>query len=150
MTGLIERLLTLTEDQRTLADEVLFACGWQTNFDRERIEEVRANGWKCEGECGEEYIDTFEAFMDCACWYPPGNKPFKDAWVHGHTRPNPLASIEDAIALIPADLYWLIAKGRMRPTEPLYGVQLLRPGSEIPIAESEHEDGPTAICVAVL
>ena len=146
MISLIERIVTPTESQRRLADEILFACGWQTNLDAETI----ANGLQCDSE-GQEYTGTFEALMDSACWYAPGAMLFRDKWSFGYAQPNPLASIDDAIALIPDDLYWLIGKGKTRPTEPLFGAQLFKQGSfDIPFAEAEHEDGPTAIYIAVL
>jgi hypothetical protein len=44
-----------------------------------------------------------------------------------------LAAIE--LAKLPTDLYWLFAKGRTRPAEPLWAIQILN-GSEV-IAEAE-------------
>ena len=49
-----------------------------------------------------------------------------------------------AIDSIPADLNWLIGKGKTRPDEPPYGVQLLR-GLKI-VAETEGDD----LCAAIL
>ena len=50
---------------------------------------------------------------------------------------------------LPNDLYWLIGKGKTRPDEPLYGVQLLEPGSLKIIAEAEHDDLTEAIAAAI-
>lgn len=44
-----------------------------------------------------------------------------------------------ALASIPENVYWLLAKGRLRPEEPLYAIQLLRPGTEYVIAEAEGD-----------
>ena len=101
---LIPRLEADTGDDRELADDVLMACGWRLNFSPHEIAEVRRDGWKTEGECGEAYVDTFASFMDHACWYAPGAKPFRDKWTHGHYRPNPLASLDAALALAEAKL----------------------------------------------
>lgn len=54
-----------------------------------------------------------------------------------------------AIASIPPHLYWLIGKGRTRPAEPFYAVQLIDPESGIAIAEAEAEQLADAINAAV-
>lgn len=54
-----------------------------------------------------------------------------------------------AIASIPQHLYWLIGKGRTRPKEPLYAVQLIDPESGIAIVETEAEQLADAINAAV-
>jgi len=56
-----------------------------------------------------------------------------------HSQPE----IANAIASIPSDLNWLIGKGKTRPDEPPYGVQLLR-GLEV-VAEAESDD----LCIAI-
>lgn len=150
MTNLIERLQKATGPDRDLADEVLFACGWRTNFDADEIAEVRANGWKCEAENGEEYLDTFEAFLNCACWYAPGDRPFHDKWIEGFYRPNPLASLDAARKLV-ADFYWVASEGKTRDAEPLGGAQVFRRDYLVkPLAEAEHERVEIALCIAAL
>lgn len=47
------------------------------------------------------------------------------------------STVEAALAAIPENVYWLLAKGRLRPQEPLYAIQLLKPGTEEVIAEAE-------------
>lgn len=54
-----------------------------------------------------------------------------------------------ALASIPAHLYWIAGKGRTRPSEPLYGVQLIDRESGIAIAEGEAEQLVDAIVAAV-
>lgn len=150
MNDLIERLEKAKGPDRDLADEILFACGWQINHDQERIAEVRANGWKCEAENGEEYIDTFEEFMNCACWYRPGAKPFRDSWMPGHVRPDPTASLNAARDLLDG-FYWVASEGRTRDDEPLGGAQVFRRDYLVkPIAEAEHEKVEIAVCIAAL
>jgi hypothetical protein len=156
MEGLIQRLQSLAitaaslPSVRDLADELLFTFGWQTNYSAETIAEVRADGWKCETEDGTKYTDTLESFMDCACWYPPGAKPFRDGWIHGHVRPNPLLSLDDARKLIPSGLYWHAGEGKTRADEPLGAASIIAPGSLETIAEAEHTRVEVAMCIASL
>jgi hypothetical protein len=58
-------------------------------------------------------------------------------------------AVDRAIAGIPDHLYWLMGKGRTRPREPLYGVQLIDAESGIAIVEAEAEDLAEAIKTAV-
>jgi len=58
-------------------------------------------------------------------------------------------SIMQAIAAIPNNLYWLIGKGRTRPSEPLYGIQILDPESNVAIAEGEADDVAGAVTNAL-
>lgn len=50
-----------------------------------------------------------------------------------------LVNLEHAVASIPDRVYWLIGKGRTRPTEPLYAIQLIDPESGVAIVEAEGE-----------
>lgn len=50
---------------------------------------------------------------------------------------------------IPDHLFWLIGKGRTRPTEPLYACQIIDPESGVAIAEAEHEELDQAVAKAV-
>jgi len=59
------------------------------------------------------------------------------------------ASIDAALTLVPEGLNWLIGRGRARPDEPLYGVQLL--DGERVVAGAENNATPAlAICAAAL
>jgi hypothetical protein len=42
------------------------------------------------------------------------------------------ASVQHALNSIPDELYWVIGKGKSRPDEPLYGIQI--------IAEAEDDN----------
>lgn len=64
-------------------------------------------------------------------------------------RQPPSQAVSQALARIPAHLYWLMGKGRTRPSEPLYGVQLIDPESGVAIAEAEAEQLVDAIDAAV-
>lgn len=56
-------------------------------------------------------------------------------------------TVDQAIASIPHDLNWLIGKGKTRPDEPPFGVQLLR-GLKV-VAETEGDDLAETIAAAV-
>ncbi|MES5483595.1 hypothetical protein QMZ05_12625 [Bradyrhizobium sp. INPA03-11B] len=58
-------------------------------------------------------------------------------------------ALSRAIASVPSNLYWMMGKGRIRPKEPLYAVQLIDPESGIAIAEAEAEQLADAIDSAV-
>lgn len=60
-----------------------------------------------------------------------------------------MSDVARAIASIPAHLYWLVGKGRTRPSEPLYAIQLIDPESGVAIAEAEAEQLVDAIDAAV-
>ncbi|ARQ01919.1 hypothetical protein [Pseudorhodoplanes sinuspersici] len=59
------------------------------------------------------------------------------------------ASVDAAIDLIREDYCWLIGKGRLRSEEPLYGIQILQPGTNKVLAEAEHEEIVECIRAAV-
>jgi len=56
----------------------------------------------------------------------------------------------DAVEPLLAEFYYLLAKGRTRPDEPLYGVQILEPGTPpgTVLAEAEHEVAAIALLIA--
>ena len=101
---------------RGLADRVLLAAGWKLNHDRETIEGWFVDPGTCEGEDGENYPVTLADRMAWACWYAPGDRPFRDKWIDGHYRPDPLASLDAALLLVPAgmgfhlDRYWMMGR----------------------------------------
>src|SRR5262245_26856012 len=82
-------------------------------------------------------------------------RSYSPGYVHGGSAngrhaPHYTGSIDAAHALLPPDLFWLLAKGRVRSGEPLYGVQLMRPVTEAVVAEAEHDHLPNAIAIAAL
>ena len=58
-------------------------------------------------------------------------------------------AIGNAIGMIPANLYWLLGKGKNSSSEPLYGAQLLDPETRIVVAEAEADKLSDAIVKAV-
>jgi hypothetical protein len=58
-------------------------------------------------------------------------------------------SADEAIASIPSDLYWLIGKGRDRPDEPLFAVQLINPESDSVISEAEGDSVAEVVALAI-
>ena len=58
-------------------------------------------------------------------------------------------ALSRAIASIPPNLYWMMGKGRIRPKEPLYAIQLIDPESDIAVVETEAEELADAIDAAV-
>lgn len=62
-----------------------------------------------------------------------------------------LSSVDDALSLMPPDLYWLVGKGKDTEAEPLYGAQVFRFEGGEPIAEAEHDRTlAIAICLAAI
>lgn len=67
--------------------------------------------------------------------------------------PSPTESLEVALTLVHDDLFWLIAKGRIKPEEPLYGAQICKASLAVAgqiIAEAEHNCLAIAVCIAAL
>ena len=62
-------------------------------------------------------------------------------------------NVGDALGVLPDDVWWLMAKGRIEPGEPLYGIQLF-PADDYAaedddaLAEAEHECLPYCILIA--
>lgn len=54
-----------------------------------------------------------------------------------------------AIASIPSEYFWLLAKGRLSPAEPLYAIQLLEAGTNRIVAEAESDDIAECIRAAI-
>jgi hypothetical protein len=48
------------------------------------------------------------------------------------------ASVQHALNSIPDELYWVIGKGKTRPDEPLYGIQIMDKKRNI-VAEAEDD-----------
>lgn len=86
---------------------------------------------KCE-ECGN---GPCESCMNTGYKYPPQAELV-------------LAAIE--LAKLPDDLYWLLAKGRTMPTEPLWAIQILNGLEVIAEAEGEHAADTVRLAAAKL
>jgi len=75
-------------------------------------------------------------------------------WPSGNRYPHVTGSLDAAMALVERmfpDAYWMFARARTRPTEPLYGFQLLNNHDiEEQIAIAEHSTREIAIVLCVL
>lgn len=76
-----------------------------------------------------------------------------------HNAPPYTASKDSCFALLDAalpDYEWMMARGRTRHDEPLYGFQIFPPGSgrmiqmPSPVAEAESNDLLSALCLAII
>lgn len=82
-------------------------------------------------------------------WLEITHSKVSGMWPTDRYIPRYTASIDAALTLIPDGMWWLIGKGRTRPDEPLYGVQIL--DGERVVAEAETEaSAALAICAAAL
>lgn len=131
MKELIERLEKATGPDRELGDDVLMACGWRL------IEEGP----------GPDRI---------LYWAAPDDVPIDP--MHGGEyangdQPDPTASIDAALTLVPKGMRWLVGCGQLEPTEPLYGAQIRKPGFStggVVISEGESNHMAIALCIAAL
>ena len=147
MDDLIAKLEAASEGSRELADEVLFACGWQTNFEPEEIDEVHRNGRQIEDEDGTSALLSFADFMNCACWYPPGEKPFSGKWIEGHYRPDPTSSLDAAVMLVPEGIDWTARTRREHPYHGIFPAEaVVWQGRQSGFAMTP----PLALCIAAL
>jgi hypothetical protein len=55
----------------------------------------------------------------------------------------------DPFAAIPENYFWMAAKGRLKPAEPLYAVQIIDAESGIHVAAAEAETLDEAIAAAM-
>jgi hypothetical protein len=70
-----------------------------------------------------------------------GTGPCESCMNSGYKHPDraELALAADELAKLPGDVYWLLAKGRTRPDEPLWGVGITnKAGDAIAEAEGDH------------
>lgn len=60
------------------------------------------------------------------------------------------ASLDAAVTLVPDGMWWMFAKGKARPTEPLYGVMFFKEGTAEEVGPgAEHDSSLTlALCLA--
>jgi hypothetical protein len=70
-------------------------------------------------------------------------------------RPPPpfTESIDGALSLVPEGCFWIIARGKTRPDEPLFGARVMKDllSREEVIGEAEHEaSAALALCIAAL
>lgn len=77
-----------------------------------------------------------------------GDPSMTEAETAAHGSPR-FANLQHAINSIPDRFYWLIGKGRTRPSEPLYAIQLLDPESGVAIVETEGENLVDTIAAAI-
>lgn len=86
----------------------------------------------------------------------PTDDPRMAAFESGDDYPrNYTKSIDAALSLVPEGHFYVMARGKMKPTEPLYGAQVLRPtiGLDPPeaLGEGEHDHSQAiAIVLAAL
>lgn len=66
------------------------------------------------------------------------------------TLENLSESIGGAMTLIHPTFYWLMAKGKIKPNEPLYAVQIIDAESGIAVVEVEHNVLEICIIIAAL
>jgi hypothetical protein len=62
-------------------------------------------------------------------------------------------SIDAALTLVPEGMWWLVGCGQMKPTEPLYGAQIRKPGFSTGgqvVSEAEHSCMAITLCIAAL
>ena len=64
--------------------------------------------------------------------------------------PHYTGSLDDAVELVPKDLYWHIGYGKTRDDEPLGAAQIISPESLETIAESEASTATLALCAVAL
>jgi hypothetical protein len=97
-----------------------------------------------------------DAEIALACGWTKGRwRTGIDDWrsPSGQICPQPPRYTEslDAIEPLAAEFYYLFAKGKTRPDEPLYGVQLMRPDDKHwVIAEAEHDLPSVALLIAIM
>lgn len=83
-------------------------------------------------------IERLDALAKCeSCGNGACESCMNTGYQHPHKAELALASVE--LAKLPADAYWLLAKGRTRPDEPLWGVRITdQDGNPIAEAEGDH------------
>jgi hypothetical protein len=64
------------------------------------------------------------------------------------TKEMRFASVQHALNSIPEGLFWLIGKGKLRPDEPLYAIQIMDQQRHI-LAEAEDDNLIEAIKMAL-
>lgn len=65
-------------------------------------------------------------------------------------EPDPTRSIDAAVMLVPAGLFWHVGHGKTRADEPLGGASIIAPGSLEVIAEAEAATAPLALSSAAI
>lgn len=145
---LAARVEAATGADRQLADEALLACGWQLNHDADDIAAWRIDPGTCEGEDGADHPVTLDDRMRWACWYPPGSRPFRDSWIDGHYRPNPLASVDAAMSLVPKG-HW--AEGALGSANDTWAsIEIHAPTTYDPVGTSTAASPALAVTAAAL
>lgn len=113
------------------------------SYDIERLRDIERRLVELSGPNFAVEVSMAEAIL--SEFYPVDTK----------LAPNYTASLDAAISLVERalpDHEWVIGKGRMVPTEPLYGAQILATGSSMR-TDGDASDGegehPTSIAIAV-
>lgn len=57
--------------------------------------------------------------------------------------------LAELIAAIPARYFWIAGKGRLKPTEPLYGIKIIDPETDSVVAEAEADTLEDAVARAL-
>jgi hypothetical protein len=85
LKDLIKRVEKCTGPDRRLADLVLLALGWQTNYELKPL-------------VGQTYVQC----ANQACWRMPNGSSFESTYsfVRGYDRPDPTESLEDVLTLV--------------------------------------------------
>lgn len=110
----------------------------------------------------DRHIDADIAITVDAAYYAksdsPGNHPrghvmgLSDGVPNRMTiAPNYTASIDAAVKLIPAGMFWIAGYGRTRPDEPLAGASIVTADDQInPVGEAEGDHIAICMCIAAL
>ena len=82
-------------------------------------------------------------------WFKPADA---NSYSQSFEEPPHYTGSLDAIEPLAAEFYYLFAKGKTRPEEPLYGVQILRPDGSANdiIVEAEHDLPSVALLIAIM
>lgn len=144
------RVEAATELTRALSDEVLLACGWQLNHDAEDVAAWRTDAGVCEGEDGKDYPVTFDDRMNWACWYAPGERPFRGEWIDGHYRPDPLVNLDAATRLFPAGTMHRSGHDGTGPDPSLFYCEAVTDAPQCVIVRAVADTEPQARAAAAL
>lgn len=121
MEGLILRLERATEADRSLANEVLFACGWTQQ------------------EVGNNLCDPSLE------WVSPDGATFYDG-----DQPNPLASLDAALTLVPEGYAWEMATSHKRGRDGTQARATMWERNASEATEVHATSAPLALCIAAL
>ena len=148
LSGLVERLEKATKGSREFDAEIFRvafdADVWAYHENCHIDAQIQSGNWQ---KSREEHPD-FDAEGDAILtWrYRIGDGPVAK---YGEL-PRLTESIDAAMTLLYPGLYWMMAKGRLKPSEPLYAAQIIDAESGIAVTEAEHNSLEICICIAAL